>query len=87
MYIVVNHAISNTQQFWESAQKNLPNLPEAGVNKVVNVFPNQTMDQCTCVWEAYSIETLDKYLRDKVGDASKETYYQINEANAIGLNK
>lgn len=85
MYILVNHSISNPPEFWGSAQKNLPNLPEAGVTRVVNVFPNQNMDQCTCVWEAESIETLDTYLRDKVGDASKDSYYQINEANSLGL--
>jgi hypothetical protein len=37
------------------------------------------------VWEADSIETLDRYLRDKIGTASKDSYYQINEANAMGL--
>lgn len=85
MYILVNHAINNPAEFWGSAQKNLPNLPEGGIKRVVNVFPNQNMDQCTCVWEADSIETLDNYLRDKVGSASRDTYYEINEANAMGL--
>lgn len=86
MFIVVNHTISNPPEFWGSAQKNLPNLPEGGVKRVLNVFPNENMDHCTCVWEADSIETLDNYLREKVGDASNETYYQVNEANAMGLN-
>ena len=45
------------------------------------------MTEATCVWEADSIETLDSYLRSKVGNASKETYYELNQANAIGLNK
>ena len=85
MYIVVNHAISNPAIFWGSAQKNLPNLPEAGVKRIVNVFPNQNMDVCTCLWEAESIETLDLYLRDKIGDASKNSFYQVNEDNAMGI--
>ena len=85
MYILVSHAISRPAEFWGSAQKNLPNLPEGGVKRVVNVFPNENMDVCTCIWEADSIETLDHYLRDKVGNASKDSYYQINEANAMGL--
>ena len=44
------------------------------------------MDVSTSVWEAESIEMLDHYLRDKVGNAGKESYYQINEANAIWIN-
>lgn len=85
MYIVVNHNITNPEDFWTSAQKNLPNLPEAGVKRIVSVFPNQTMDKCTCIWEADSIENLDKYLRDKVGNWSQDSYYQVNEAAALGL--
>jgi len=85
MYILVNHAISRPAEFWGSDQKNLPNLPEGGVKRVVTVFPNENMDQCTCVWEADSIETLDSYLRDKIGSASNDSFYQINEANAVGL--
>ena len=45
------------------------------------------MTEATCVWEADSIETLDGYLRSKVGNTSKENYYELNEANAMGLNK
>jgi hypothetical protein len=85
MYILVSHTIKSPAEFWGSAQKNLPKLPEGGVKRIVNVFPNENMDQCTCVWEADSIETLDAYLRDKVGNASEDAYYGINEANAMGL--
>lgn len=86
MYIVVNHDISNAAEFWASAQKNLPNLPEAGVKRVVSVLPNQTMDKCTCVWEADSIDALNSYLRDKVKDWSKDSYYELNETAAMGFN-
>ena len=85
MFIVVNHKIQNPAYFWGSAQQILPKLPENGVQRVLNVFPNQNMDVAVCVWEADSIETLDAYLRDKVGDASMDSFYEVNQANAIGL--
>lgn len=87
MYIVVHHNINNVADFWGSAQKNLPNLPEGGVKRVVSVLPNGSMDKATCVWEADSIDTLDSYLRDKIGDWSKDSYYELNEANAMGFVK
>jgi hypothetical protein len=31
MYFVVHHDICNTEDFWASAQRNLPKLPEGGV--------------------------------------------------------
>ncbi len=85
MIIVVNHKISNPQSFWASAQESLPKLPEAGVQRVVQVMPNQTMTEATCVWEADSIDTLDTYLRSKVQDWSSEQYHEVNTTNAMGL--
>jgi hypothetical protein len=85
MFIVAHHDIHDMEDFWASAQRNLPNLPEGGVKRIVSVFPNQDMDKCTCIWEADSIENLENYLREKVGNSSKESYYQVNEATAVGL--
>jgi len=85
MIIVVNHNISNPTEFWAAAQKSLPQLPENGVQKVMQVMPNGDMTQATCVWEADSIESLDNYLRSKVDTWSTETYYELNTAAAMGM--
>ena len=85
MFISVQHKIKNPGEFWASAQKSLPQLPEAGVQRVINVFPSKAMTEATCIWEADSIEALDKYLRSKVSDWSQETYFEIDAANAMGL--
>ena len=37
--------------------------------------------------EADSIETLEAYLRSKLGNASHEDYFELNEANAMGFVK
>ncbi len=87
MTIVVYHTISNPTDFWASAQKSLPELPASGVQKIIQVMPNNDMTQATCVWEADSIETLDTYLRSKVQDWSTETYYELNAAAAMGMPK
>jgi hypothetical protein len=85
MIILVNHKINNPESFWHAAQESLPNLPEANVQRVMQSLPNADMTEATCLWEAESIEALDNYLRSKVGSTSKETYYEVNTANAIGL--
>ena len=85
MFISVHHKIANPGQFWAAAQKNLPNLPEPGVQRVVNVFPSTDLSEAMCIWEADSIDALDKYLRSKVFNWSRESYFEINAANAIGL--
>lgn len=85
MKIVVNHKINDVQGFWASAQQNLPNLPEMGVARVMQVLPNADMSQATCLWQADTIDQLDAYLRDKGGQMSSESYHEVNEANAMGL--
>lgn len=87
MFISVNHKISNPGSFWASAQKSLPELPQVGVKRIINVFPSTDGMQATCIWEADSIETLDKYLRSKVFNWSQETYFEINPENAMGLSR
>ncbi|MBX7227866.1 MAG: hypothetical protein K1X55_17670 [Chitinophagales bacterium] len=86
MIIVVNHLINTPDKFWVSAQESLPNLPEGGVTRVIQVLPSNDMRQASCLWEADSIEVLDAYLRSKVGDWSVETYYALNADAAIGIN-
>ncbi len=85
MIILVNHEVNNPTDFWASAQKSLPELPVSGVQRIIQVMPNNDMTVATCVWEADSIEALDKYLRTKVFNWSKEKYYEVNTANAMGL--
>ena len=85
MIIVVNHKISNPQEFWAAAQRNLPLLPASGVKRVIQVLPNKDKTEATCVWEAETIAALDVYLRRKVFDWSTDTYFELNLADTIGL--
>lgn len=85
MIIVVNHKINNPGDFWASAQQSLPNLPEAGVQRVIQVLPNNAMNEATCLWEANDIQTLDAYLRTKVQNWSTEQYHEVNTTHAMGF--
>ncbi|HWB28625.1 MAG TPA: hypothetical protein VG738_24295 [Chitinophagaceae bacterium] len=85
MIIVVNHKINNPGDFWSTAQQSLPELPVAGVQRIIQVLPNKEMNAATCLWEADSIEALDSYLRSKVHDWSDDTYQEVDTAHSMGL--
>ena len=85
MFIVVNHKINNPADFWASAQASLPELPVDGVQRVIQVLPSPDNTEAVCLWEADSKEALDTYLRSKVGEASSETYQEVNAAGAMGM--
>lgn len=83
MYFRVNHTISDPATFWARAKESLPNLP-AGI-KIHAVFPNETMNLATCIWEGETEAQLREYLEGKTGDVSNNDYMLINAANAMGL--
>ena len=85
MFIVVNHKINNPSDFWAAAQASLPELPVAGVKRIIQVLPSPDNSQAVCLWEADSKEELDTYLRSKVGSWSEETYQEVNAAGAMGM--
>jgi len=85
MIIAVHHKINNPGEFWAAAQKSVPNLPEPGVKKVLTIFPSKDMTEAHCIWDADSIDTLNKYLRSKVRDWSNETYFEVDTSHAMGM--
>ena len=87
MFIVVNHTIFKIENFWASVHEQLSQLPQPGVKRLLNTFPNETMDRCVCIWEAESIESLNEYLTNIIGEWSRQSYFQIKEDTALGLQK
>jgi len=84
MLVIAQHTnITDPAAFWAKAQSVIGNTP-AGTN-VISVFPSQDGKTGTCVWEAGSIEELQKFL-DSASEGLATNYcYEVNEANAIGL--
>ena len=85
MLIIAQHDIQDTEKFWAAAQSINAILPSH--LKVHSVFPSMDMRTGTCVWEAPSVEEVQKFLDDNVGSISKNFCYQVNEAASVGLPK
>ena len=84
MLVIAQHTnITDPAAFWAKAQSVIGATP-AGTN-VLSVFPSQDGKTGTCVWEAGSVEELQKFL-DSASEGLATNYcYEVNEANAIGL--
>ena len=83
MLIVVTHRISNPQEFWGAAQRELPNLPK-GI-ALVQSLPNAEGNLASCVWEAESVPTLTAYLEGMTGQFAKNEYMAVETKNAINI--
>ena len=81
MYIVVEHEISDPKTFWDTAQEGMSNLPDG--LKTHQVFPNSDGTKAVCLWEADGVEDVESFIEGAVGQVSRNTYYPVEEENAV----
>jgi hypothetical protein len=82
MFIVVEHAITNSDVFFGL----VPKVAEApsGI-KALQFFPSTTKDRAVCLWDAKSLDALKGFLEPLSGKSSRNTYYTVDGTKAIGL--
>jgi hypothetical protein len=70
----------------ESAQSRGQSLfePHEGV-RLLQFCPSQEFSAATCIWEADSVDTVRELVDQTLGDASEQTYYEINTEQVVGL--
>lgn len=85
MLVIAHHDIQDPEKFWSSAQQLTASMP-SGL-KLHSVYPSADMKTGTCVWEGSSVAEIQKFIDDGVGNVSKNTCYEVNEAAAMGTPK
>ncbi len=85
MLVIAHHNIQDPQTFWSKAESITSSMP-ANL-KLHSVFPSKDMKTGTCVWEAPSVNDVQKFLDDNVGNVSKNFCYEVDEATSMGLPK
>jgi hypothetical protein len=83
MLVIAQHFIQNPDVFWDKAREVTSSLPSE--LKIHSVFPSTDLKTGTCVWEAPSVEDVQQFLDNEVGNVSRNVCYEIKEEMAIGL--
>ena len=84
MLIIAHHNnINDPETFWAKAQTVISDAP-AGT-KVLSVYPSRDGKTGTCVWEAGSVDELQKFLDEAAAGMATNFCYEVNEATAFGL--
>ncbi len=81
MHVIAIHAISDPEKFWAAAGE--LDLPQG--TALHSAIPNQDGSRAVCVWESDSVDTVRDFVETRVGDVSKNEYYEVNDQDAIGL--
>lgn len=83
MFIIANHTIVDPDGFWDLVRREAGNIPAD--LKLHAMFPSTNAMRSVCLWEAESPEAVNRFLRQAVGDRSKDEFFEVNQAVAIGL--
>jgi hypothetical protein len=83
MFVIVQHEISNPKAFWETAQSATASMPSH--LKVHQTLPNHEGTKAVCLWEASGVDEVKNLVEGAVGSLSRNTYYAVESANAMGL--
>jgi len=83
MYVVVNHAISDTSKFWSLAQSVTAALP-AGY-KVIHTFPSPDGRKAVCVWEGPSVEAVRGFLDPATAGVARNEYFESPNKEGMAM--
>ena len=84
MYVVVQHRITDPEQFFSGDPEEVTANAPAGVQGR-QFFPAQDRSVAVCLWEGDSIDAVRDYVDSVTGDASENTYFEVNAEYAMGL--
>ena len=85
MYVSIVHRVKDPEAMLSRGQ-GLADPSHAPAGVVPRQFcPSKDLSAATCVWEADSVDAVRDYVESTLGDASDNTYFEINAEYAQGL--
>jgi hypothetical protein len=83
MYVVIQHRFTNAPLAFSRGEKLMKNEGAPAGAHVLQFYPARDGSGATCLWEAASLESLQQYVDTTLGDASVNTSYEVEEAQAF----
>jgi len=83
MYVVVQHRIKNRPLAFARGEKLVLNEGAPRGVRGLEFYPSRGGEFVTCVWEADSVEAVQRYVDKVLGDASENLCYEVNAENAF----
>ncbi|HVH26167.1 MAG TPA: hypothetical protein VM818_05390 [Vicinamibacterales bacterium] len=78
MYVVVLHRIKNAQAAFSRGERLMKNEGAPASVRVLQFYPSRDRSMVTCLWEAPSTGQVQAYVDSTLGDASENTYYDVD---------
>ena len=83
MYVVVQHRFTNTPLAFSRGEKLMKNEGAPAGARALQFYPARDGSGATCLYEATSVEAIQQYMDTTLGDASVNTCYEVEAAQAF----
>ena len=83
MYVVAQHAITDSAKFLAGAQTGMASIPAD--LKLLKFFPSADGTKAMCLWEAGRVEQVKSFVDGLLGQVSTNEFYEVEGKNAVGL--
>jgi hypothetical protein len=83
VHVIAVHDIQGPEAFGAAVGPAIEKIPPGMT--LHSMFPSEDGLRAVCVWEAGSVEDVRSDVDDAAGDLSRNEYYPVADAQAIGL--
>lgn len=83
MYVVVQHKINDPEAAFARGEKLIRSEGAPAGTRALQFYPALDGSAVTCLWEGPSREAIQEYVDSTLGDASKNTCYEVNAEQAF----
>lgn len=83
MYVVAQHRIIDPQTAFARGEKLVKNDGAPSGVRGLQFYPSRDGSAVVCLWEAPSVESVQAYVDSTLGDASENTCFEVDPAQAF----
>ena len=83
MYVVVQHQFTDPQVALSRGQKLIKNEDAPPGVRGLQFYPSRDRSAATCLWEADSVEAVQRYVDSTLDDSSENTCYEVDAEHAF----
>ena len=83
MYVVVQHRIKNPQIAFSRGDRLVRNEGAPTGVRGLQFYPSRDGSAVTCLWEAPSVDVVQRYVDSTLGDSSENSCYEVATEKAF----
>ncbi|MBT2365389.1 hypothetical protein J7E88_08640 [Streptomyces sp. ISL-10] len=83
MYVVVQHKILNPETAFPRGQALIDGIGAPDGSRVLQFYPHVDGSAVTCLWEAESVEDVQRFADETLGDSSINVCYEVDSEKAF----